>query len=307
MKTRFLSVLAVSAALLAPAQALQTDDPLPALIELQLNLKDGSKLKASPVSQVLSVNPRLAGTVNLQWEAIKSIDLKKGRADAVLLFANGDRLTAGIIPEFIQIDCSLGRLKVPVESITKLDIAVMGGMCHNVALGKPVHGRDGASHGKGLAKHVTDGDPTTHAKPPSSNFDYRVDLQNGTDATFTVNSIVINWGRFGDKFVGIRQKGSEEWVSAAWPAEYVTSYTIECRKAGQKDWQKVHHFNGRPVDEKAANIVLIKQPAKDAGCSSESITCIQGLQLEGVAEVRVRASGQHWIGLYELEAHGFRE
>ena len=51
----------------------------------------------------------------------------------------------------------------------------------------------------------------------------------------------------------------------------------------------------------------LKQPAKDEGCSSESITNIQGLQLERVAELRVRAKGSHWIGLYELEAHGFRE
>ncbi len=304
MKTPFLSCLVLSAATLTPLHA----DPMPAArVQLSLNLSDGSKLRATPVLPALKVDQRIAGQLDLDWKAIKRIDMATAAADTSIHFVNGDRLTATVMARTLEFDSAIGRLKVPVGSIQHVDVTLIGGPCRNVALGKPVRGHDGASHGKGLAKHVTDGDPATHAKPPSSSFDYRIDLQNGTKASFTINSIVVDWGRFGDRFVGVRQKGSENWASGAWPGEYVTSYTIEYRQVNDNTWKSVHGFEGRPVDEKAANVVLIKEPSEQPGCSSESITHIQGLNLEKVAELRISAKGGHWIGLYELEAHGYQE
>ena len=305
MKTRLVPVLAL-AATLGPLSVF-AERAAPARADLSMTLVDGSELKALPNQDSFSVNPRLAGVIEVRWDEIRKIDLSKGREAAALTFRNGDRLIAGITGDTLDCTTSLARLKVPIKSITRLEITVLGGECHNVALGKPVHGRDGASHGRGLAKHVTDGDPTTHAKPPSSSFDYRIDLQNGADASFSINRIVINWGRFGDKFIGIRQQGGEQWASASWPGEYVTSYVVEYRQAKDDEWKLVHRFGGRPVEENAPGVVIFKQPAKDAGCSSESMTSIQDLQLERVAEIRIRAKGGHWIGLYELEAHGHQE
>ena len=304
MKSPLLPCLVLSLAALAPLHA----DPAPAArVKLSLNLSDGSKIHAAPVIPALKVDQRIAGQLNLDWHAIKRVEMATAAADTSIHFFNGDRLTATVVDRSLEFDSALGRLKVPVASITHVDVTVLGGDCRNVSLGKPVHGRDGASHGKGLAKHVTDGDPTTHAKPPGSSFDYRIDLQNGTGASFGISRIVINWGRFGDRYKGARQKGSEEWASGSWPGEYVTSYTVECRKVNEKDWKPVHSFNGRPVDEKAAGVVVIKGPSDTPGCSSESMTCIQGLDLCGVAELRIRAKGGHWIGLYEFEAHGWQE
>jgi hypothetical protein len=174
-------------------------------------------------------------------------------------------------------------------------------------MGKPVHGQAGGPNGMESAKHVTDGDPSTHAKPPASNFEYRIDLQDGANVSYAIEQIAINWGCYGDRFIGVRKQGEEKWASGAWPGEYVTSYKVEYRKVEQDNWEAVHQFSGRPVDENAAGVDVIKLPAKNAGCSSESFTILKDLDLHGVAELRISAIGGHWIGLFELEAMGHRE
>ena len=301
MKTPILSCLALSIAAMA---SLQADTPAPALVKLGLSLSDGSKIRATPVTAAFQVDQRIAGTIEVDWKAIKRLEMSTTSRDSIIHFANGDRMTACIIPKTLGFETVLGQVEVPVGLITQVDVTVLGSAPGNVALGKPVHGRDGASHGKGLAKHVTDGDLATHAKPPSSSFDYRIDLQNGEKVSYKIDRIVIHWGRFGDRFVGVRQKGGEGWASAAWPGEYVTSYVVECRKVNSDTWDVVHQFSGRPVDEKGARVQVVKNPTKQEGCSSESVTHIESLGLNQVAELRVRAKGGHWIGLFELEAFG---
>ena len=307
MKISFLQAPFMGATLMAAISMAHADLTLPARVELSVHLKDGSQLKAVPLNGGLKVNPRLSGALNVSWEKIKQVNFGPGRVDAKLLCMNDDRLTVDLMTEGLEVDCALGRLTVPISSIRKIEVNVVGGACRNIALGKPVHGRDGASHGQGLARHVTDGDPSTHAKPPGSSFDYRIDLQHGTDARFGISRIVINWGRFGDQYTGVRQKGGEAWASGSWPGEYVTSYVVECRKTGGEAWEVVHQHQGRPVIEDSPDVEVIKKPSKIPGCSSESITCIQGLNLVDVAELRVRAKGGHWIGLFELEAHGWQQ
>jgi len=274
---------------------------------LEISLKDGSHLKSSPVDDSIRISSSLGGDMALRWVMLKQVNLEAGRAGALVEFENGDRLTVAVGVADLEVDCVLGRVKVPVHAIQKIVVSVVEGDCRNVALGKPVHGADGASNGEGLAKHVTDGDPATHAKPPASNFDYRIDLQAGEDVSYRIDEAVIHWGHFGDQFLGVRKHGSEQWAAAAWPGEYVTSYTLECLRRGSDEWQKVHEYHGRPVNEQGPGVVVEKQPSMQQGCSSESLTRLQGLQLKGVVQLRIRASGGHWIGLFELEAIGVPE
>ena len=278
-----------------------------ARIELVLRLLDGSTIKAMPAKPMLAAQSKHGRFLTIDWGKIQQVQLQDGRNQAKILLDGGDRLTAELAGQGIEVDSSLGRLHVPIDKLRVIEVSLLGGPVHNIALGKPVHGRDGASHGKGLAKHVTDGDPETHAKPPGSTFEYRVDLQNGKDVSFGIKRIVINWGQFGDKFVGVRKQGGEQWASGAWPGEYVTSYVVECRNPKIQEWMKVHEFKGRPVDEKAAGVEVIKRPSEKAGCNSEVMTVIDGLHIKNAAELRIRARGGHWIGLYEFEAHGHQE
>lgn len=274
---------------------------------LELQLKDASQLKAVPLDVGLRANPRLANPLRVKWQSIHRVDLEKGAHQAVLHLVNEDRLTVELLDSSLRVGCLLGQVEVPMASIRRIEVSSIKGNRHNVALGKPVHGKDGASHGKGMAKHLTDGDPLTHAKPPASNFDYRIDLQAGTDTSYRIDEIIINWGHFGDHFKGIPAKEGKGWAKAAWPGEYVTSYVVECRKAGGQDWQVVHQHQGRPVDEDVPGVVVEKQEVDTDGYSSISITRLTGLQLHHVAELRIHAKGGHWIGLFEFKALGTAE
>jgi hypothetical protein len=69
-------------------------------------------------------------------------------------------------------------------------------------------------------------------------------------------------------------------------------------------WSSLHEFTGRPADEDASDVEVERFPTELPGCSSEVITTISGLELQGVAEIRIRAKGGHWIGLHELEVFG---
>lgn len=216
---------------------------------------------------------------------------------------NGDLLSGQWTHPILKVDTSFGSLRIPTNKITRIRITKRK-KCTNIALGKPVSGQDGASHGRGLAKHLTDGDYQTHAKPPASNFDYTIDLGKDANDGYSVQHIKIYWGRFGDQFNGIRAPNGKGWASAAWPGEYVTSYQIHYRTSGSDDWILCHSASCRPVDEDKKNICVERIPTDIPGCSSESITTINGLDLTGVTGVRIRANGGHWIGLHELEIWG---
>lgn len=173
----------------------------------------------------------------------------------------------------------------------------------NHALGKPVSGQDGASHGRGLARHLTDGDPSTHAKPPTSHFSYVVKLAAEPADGVRVEALKISWGRFGDYFSGIR-KADGQWAHAAWAGEYVTHYTVEARMCESQDWVKIHEWKGRPSQEFGKHVWVTRQASNEPGVTSLVTTEIRGLDLEGVSDVRIQAKGSHWIGLFELEVLG---
>jgi hypothetical protein len=155
-----------------------------------------------------------------------------------------------------------------------------------------------------LAKHVTDGDYGTHAKPPAFQFDYRIDLREPYHPGFSVSALKIHWGHFGDRFVGIPGPDGKGWAPAAWPADYVTSYEIRYRSTDSDEWTPLHRCGRRPADETGKNVVVERLPTKYQGANADVITTIDGLDLKNVAEIRIQAKGGHWIGLFELEVIG---
>ncbi len=291
--------------MLVPVMAWEKD-PLPkpgAGVKLEVGLKDGSVLhEVRPVDPLLRMGAEMGGGLAIDWSRVVKIKARDDGRFADVQFINGDHLTVRWIHAVLEADTAVGRVAIPWGQVVQVDVA--SGSFSNLALGKPVSGEDGASNGEGLAKHVTDGDPATHAKPPASNFEYRVALMDGRDTPVGIREIRIHWGRFGDRFVGVRNPNGDGWAAAAWPGEYVTSYRVEVRKHGKEDWDLVHAHQGRPVEESCDGVQVTRMPAAEAGCSSESITTLSGLRFDGVAEIRISAMGGHWIGLYELEVFG---
>ena len=66
MKTRLVPVLAL-AATLGPLSVF-AERAAPARADLSMTLVDGSELKALPNQDSFSINPRLAGVIEVRWE-----------------------------------------------------------------------------------------------------------------------------------------------------------------------------------------------------------------------------------------------
>jgi hypothetical protein len=285
------SVLAVIIGLVGYGQA--TTNP-----RFEINLRDGSMIVAQATSASLPFRADIAEDLKLDWAGIQSLKFEDGKV--LLEFPNGDRLSGHLLGGSLTVGTALGQISIADDQILAItEITISDDQRENIALGKKVSGRDGASHGKGLAAHVTDGDTSTHAKPPSFGFCYTVDLGTEDDHGSSVGEIAIHWGRFGDRFKGVRN--GEGWASGSWPGEYVKSYRVEYRCVASDDWIELHQWKGRPAEESGAGVKVDKRPTQLAGCSSESTTTIDDLNLENVGEIRISAQGGHWIGLFELE------
>ena len=291
-RARFLGSLLVASITLA---GLARSAPMPSF---NISLNDGSQIVARATSNCLPFQTALIGEVELNWSSIRS--LKFGDGKVVVDFPNGDHLSGQLTQEAFTVDTAFGQISIPRDQIrTIAEIKITTAPRENIALGKAVTGQDGASHGKGLAAHVTDGDLSTHAKPPAFHFDYTVDLRTPNEDGFSVGEIVIHWGHYGDRFKGIRK--GDGWSSGSWPGEYVKSYRLDYRCVSSDEWVELRHWAGRPADETGEDIRVQKTPTQREGASSDIKTTITGLKLENVAEIRIRAQGGHWIGLFELE------
>lgn len=283
---------------------IHANEQAPPPTKLVISLHDGSVLHGTTNDtnikvQYTTISP---DPISLNWSAIEKITTSPSTSSIKVELNNGDTMTSQWGNDVISVESSLGTLKVPTRLIKDIKSSTTTKQV-NIALGKPVSGRDGASHGKGLAKHVTDGDPSTHAKPPASNFDYTIQLSKEGDKGYDIDTLKVHWGRFGDRFKGIKSSDGS-WASAAWPAEYVTSYQIFYRIAGSDQEVSCHSWNGRPAEETGPNVDVERLPTDEAGCSSNSTTTIKNLCLKNVTSLRIQAKGSHWIGLYELEAFG---
>lgn len=181
----------------------------------------------------------------------------------------------------------------------------------NVALGKHVtSGAPGAAEYRRAANRLTDGNLQTDAYPGSFALDYTIDLVINAEkdgavdaASYDVQTVVIHWGKFGRRFPGVRQADGS-WVPAAYEADYVNWYTVEYLSRRSEEWALLHECKGRPTDEVAQGVVVRRDPA--AATSSEGIvtTTLDDLPLRDVVAVRIRARGEHWIGVFEVEVLG---
>lgn len=292
-----ISLLAALCGVLAEAQAA----PATPGVQFCVDLKDGSRLMAGATSEQVKFESETLGERQLRWADIRSIECEGG--EWAIGFVSGDRLSGTLAAPSLSVQTAIGQVSIPSGQIRRItEITAKADRRDNIALGKKVSGRDGASHGKGLAKHVTDGDYSTHAKPPAFHFDYVVDLRLEDADAFFVDEIKVHWGYFGDRFKGVRR--GDGWAPGAWPGEYVKSYRIDYRCAGNDEWFELHKWDGRPVDEDSEGVAVQRRPTQHAGCSSEVTTILSELGLEEVTEIRIRAAGGHWIGLFELEVFG---
>lgn len=302
-----MKLLALAALILSvsPTHACGEEAAPPIDTHLTIALDDGSIIKARAIDELVTLSPlNIQTSLPLKWSLIRKIEA--GPDDGLLQvhLANEDILSARWTALTLKVECAFGIIDLPTHLIAGIRPRSGGQERTNIALGKPVTGQDGASHGKGLAKHVTDGDHETHAKPPASNFDYTIDLREPDTPGFSVSGLKIDWGYFGDRFKGVPAADGNGWSSGGWPGDYVTSYEVLYRSADADEWIALHHGACRPADEEGEDVTVEKLPTEVAGCSSEVTTTVEGLNLSDVAEIRIKATGSHWIGLFELEVFG---
>jgi hypothetical protein len=302
-----LSGLAVLFCSALPLLACGNYGEAPSPVLIQVALHDGSTIKARAEEGHLPIQPTVGrNAILLKWDQIQHLDHDAETSLVTISFTNGDLLTGHWASPTLPVEAIFGQVDIPCAQVARISDVQAESTRVNIALGKPVFGQDGASHGKGLAKHLTDGDYDTHTKPPASHFCYRIDLRNGENNKFALDELKVHWRHFGDRFVGVRNADDTGWAPASWPGEYVTSYEIDYRPVSSEEWLPLHQWKGRPVDEKDDNVVVDSVPSESAGCSSEVTTTIRNLGLNEVAEIRISARGSHWIGLYEIEAFGPR-
>ncbi len=187
-----------------------------------------------------------------------------------------------------------------------------GTRSENVALGKHVTSEAaGSSEYRRSADRLTDGNLETDAYPGAFSLDYTVSLlaHAGKDAavdaaSYDVQTVVIHWGKFGRHFPGAKQADGS-WVPAAYEADYVNGYRVEYLTRRSEEWTLLHECKGRPTDEKAEGVLVRRDPASATSSEGNVTTTLDDLPLRDVIAIRIRATGAHWIGVYELEALGF--
>ena len=316
----FLILVFVSSAVLAePDEQQRVKKPVEGAVpgQFAIKIRDGSNLLGAPLRKTISLTTVAAGNVEVRWSLVEQLSMSDDRESVVVLFRNQDRLTGILNDATIEFATLIGKVKIPAAAVVQIrscGSAVAGkGSARNIALGKQVSGRDGASHGKGLAVHLTDGNRTTFTKPPSNRCDYIIDLRKSYDGTthdhsFRIDKLVVHWGEFGTRFLGI-SKGDGKWASGSWPGSFVTQYQIEYQTAADPSgkWKMLHRFDGQPADESSETVQAVVAPSKVQGAGGDVTTTITGIEVSNVIALRIRTSGGHWNGIYELEAYGYRE
>ena len=181
----------------------------------------------------------------------------------------------------------------------------------NIALGKHVtSGEPGATEYRRSASRLTDGNRETDAYPGAFSLDYTIDLlayaakECAVDAaSYDVQTVTIQWGKFGRHFPGAKQADGS-WVPAAYEADYVSWYRVEYLTRRSEEWILLHECKGRPTDEKERGVSVTRDPPAATFSEGDVTTTLDDLPLRDVIAVRLRAKGEHWIGVYELEVLG---
>lgn len=291
----------------SPATATEKVNDAP--LQLVVNLTDGSRLVGETALTSLPLRSEALGKLEIPFARIRTVKFSPNHESATLTLVNGDRID-GVIS---TADLPLRTLFGPVKILTVLaqDIKVLVAGAANVALGKQVTAHEPGSVGHQLAANrLTDGNQETEAFPGASAFDYTVDLLvcAAKDcaleaAIFEVQTVVIHWGKFGRHFPGAKQADGS-WVPAAHEADYVNWYRVDYRTSDSKDWRLLHESNGRPTDENVAGVVVTRDPPTATASEGNVTTTLDDLALHDVVAVRIRAKGEHWIGVFELEVLG---
>lgn len=189
--------------------------------------------------------------------------------------------------------------------------AVSKAKTENVAAGKHVtSGTPGNPEYRRAANRLTDGNLETDAYPGAFSFDYTVDLVVNADkdaaveaASYDVQTVVISWGKYGRHFPGVKQADGN-WVPAAYAADYVNWYSVEYLTRRSEEWILLHECKGRPTDEVVDGVVVKRDPASSTSSEGTVSTTLDDLPLRDVIAIRLKARGEHWIGVCELEILG---
>ena len=202
-------------------------------------------------------------------------------------------------------------IRICVAALLMVSPAWAGTQVSNVASGKHVtSGNSGTAEYRRAANRLTDGDRATDAYPGSFSLDYTVDLlvhavkEHAVEAaSYDIQTVGIYWGKFGRHFPGVRQPDGS-WVPAAYEGDYVNEYRVEYLTRQSEEWMLLHEYKGRPTDEKAQDVVVARNPASASSSEGDVVTMLDDLQLRDVVAIRLRATGAHWIGAYELVVLG---
>ena len=190
-------------------------------------------------------------------------------------------------------------------------LGATAGTARNVALGKLTISNIAESRTYSRSSgHLTDGNRKTDAYPGAFSLDYTVNLTvytegaTKTDATgFEIDSLVIDWGKYGRHFPGVK-RADGSWAPAAYKADYVHWYQVDYATGTTNAWKTLHVCSGRPTDEDAKGVQVERTPNTASFSEGEVITRIKDINLHNVTRIRIRARGRHWIGIHELNVFG---
>ncbi len=202
-------------------------------------------------------------------------------------------------------------LSVTDFAISSIAPTKADGRVRNVALAKKVTGavHESPQYAR-AAWRLTDGNIKTDAYPGALSLDYTIDLttyhegDGRTEARgYDIDSLVIHWGHYGRHFPGAKRPDGS-WVPAAYKADYVNNYRIHYQVRGSDKWHLVHEAACMPTVEQATNVTVQRIPAEASESEGEVTTTIALPTLRNVTAVRIRASGGHWVGVFEVCALG---
>jgi hypothetical protein len=291
----------------SPATATEKVNVAP--LQLMVYLTDGSRLLGETALTSLPLRSEALGNLEIPLARIRTVKFSPNHGSATLTLVNGDRIDGVISAGELPLRTLFGPVKIP--TVLAQDIRILVAGAANVALSKQVTAQEPGSVGHQLpADRLTDGNQETEAFPGASAFDYTVDLLicaakdcAAEAASFDVQAVVIHWGKFGRHFPGAKQADGS-WVPAAYPADYVNWYRVDYMTSDSKDWRLLHESNGRPTDENVAGVVVTRDPPTATASEGNVTTTLADLTLHDVVAARLRAKGEHWIGVYELEVQG---